>query len=357
MGSIIHRKNKDGTESFRATVRRKTAGGEVVNKTQSFAKRRDAEIWIERMDAAIETGKFDGDASTLGALIQRYIDEYEKISGWGRSKAADLRRLSGYPIAMRPATTLTSQHYIAHATWRRQGGASASTVLSDISWISTVMQVSRSAWGIRVDLQELADARNVMTRMKITAKSQERDRRPTPDEIRRIREFLSRSSKRSFNGLDLFDFAIASARRLSEMVNLRWDDFDAEKRVVLVRNLKNPNGRKINGKAAMTDEAVSIVVRQPRVSELIFPVQNRTVERFWQRTCDALGIQDLHWHDLRHEAVSRLFERGYQIHEVMHFSLHQDWRTLRRYTHLMPEDVRRLDPQAAIEDPALLIRE
>ena len=57
------------------------------------------------------------------------------------------------------------------------------------------------------------------------------------------------------------------------------------------------------------------------------------------RACRFLGIDGLRFHDLRHEATSRLFERGYQIQEVAQFTLHRSWATLKRYTHLQPEHI------------------
>ena len=57
------------------------------------------------------------------------------------------------------------------------------------------------------------------------------------------------------------------------------------------------------------------------------------------RACRLLGIEGLHFHDLRREATSRLFERGYSIQEVSQFTLHDSWATLKRYTHLRPEQV------------------
>jgi len=57
-----------------------------------------------------------------------------------------------------------------------------------------------------------------------------------------------------------------------------------------------------------------------------------------------LGIRDLRFHDLRHEATSRLFERGYQIHEVAQFTLHESWNELKRYTNIRPENVREIPP-------------
>jgi integrase len=75
------------------------------------------------------------------------------------------------------------------------------------------------------------------------------------------------------------------------------------------------------------------------VDERIFPYASTTIGAAFYRATHLLGIPDLHFHDLRHEAVSRLFERGYAIHEVALFSLHQNWHTLQRYTHLKAEDL------------------
>lgn len=56
-------------------------------------------------------------------------------------------------------------------------------------------------------------------------------------------------------------------------------------------------------------------------------------------------ITDLHFHDLRHEAISRFFERGLSVPEVALLSGHRDARMLFRYTHPMRELIlRKLEP-------------
>ena len=65
------------------------------------------------------------------------------------------------------------------------------------------------------------------------------------------------------------------------------------------------------------------------------------MSRAFQRACDRLGIEDVRFHDLRHEGISRLFEGGLQIQEVALISGHKSWQVLRRYTQLRPEDVSR----------------
>ena len=59
----------------------------------------------------------------------------------------------------------------------------------------------------------------------------------------------------------------------------------------------------------------------------------------WDRLCKRAAIDDLHFHDLRHEAISRFFEMGLSVPEVALISGHRDYRMLFRYTHLRAEDV------------------
>src|SRR3546814_8975561 len=69
----------------------------------------------------------------------------------------------------------------------------------------------------------------------------------------------------------------------------------------------------------------------------IFPYNPRSVGTAFRRACRALKIENLHFHDLRHEATSRLFEAGLRIEQVALVTGHRDWKMLKRYTHLRPE--------------------
>ena len=64
-----------------------------------------------------------------------------------------------------------------------------------------------------------------------------------------------------------------------------------------------------------------------------------TVSVAFLKLCRKTGIDDLHFHDLRHEATSRLFEKGLNPVEVATITGHKDTRMLMRYTHLRAEDL------------------
>jgi integrase len=74
-------------------------------------------------------------------------------------------------------------------------------------------------------------------------------------------------------------------------------------------------------------------------SDRVFPVSTAWLRYAWDQITSAAGITDLHFHDLRHEAISRFFEKGLSIPEVALISGHRDVRQLFRYTHLRAEDV------------------
>ncbi|MEP1612274.1 MAG: tyrosine-type recombinase/integrase [Roseobacter sp.] len=74
-----------------------------------------------------------------------------------------------------------------------------------------------------------------------------------------------------------------------------------------------------------------------RAKGRIFPYNSRSVGTAFRRACVEVSIKDLHFHDLRHEGTSRLFEAGFAIEQVALVTGHKEWKMLRRYTHIRPE--------------------
>lgn len=105
--------------------------------------------------------------------------------------------------------------------------------------------------------------------------------------------------------------------------------------------MKHPKKKKGNHKHfRVLSEAWVIIEAQPKTDAQIFPYNPKSIGSMFTQAVKFLGIEDLHFHDLRHEATSRLFEKGYSITEVAQFTLHESWATLKRYTHLKPQDVK-----------------
>lgn len=147
--------------------------------------------------------------------------------------------------------------------------------------------------------------------------------------------------------VDVVQFALLTTRRQEEITRLQWTDLNQDKGTAVIRDAKHPRQKVGNHRTfRMPAGAWEIVARQPRLKlengtedPRVFPFNPKSIGAAFTRAVKFLGIDNLHFHDLRHEATSRLFERGYSIQEVAQFSLHESWTTLKRYTHLKPEDV------------------
>lgn len=336
MGTIVERKKRDGTSSFTAQIRKTENGRLIYNATQTFHRRKQAEVWIVQREAEFEKGLLSRPTSvTFAELIDRYLAEYNPD---GRTKVMDMKYLRSRPLCSRNVYELTSGDYLEHIKERAQT-VKPQTIINDLVWLNEILKAAKIDWGLPVSLQPLIDARDHARRQRWIAHSELRTRRILPDELQSLLDFFA-ASRHQIPISDIIQFALASARRSEEITLLRWDDLDAEKSIITVRQVKHPQKKAVNDRVSrLTREALAIIQNQARVSEFIFPYNHRSVGDAFTNACKVLGIKNLHFHDLRHEAISRLFERGYAIHEVALFSLHTSWTTLQRYTHLKPEDL------------------
>jgi integrase len=133
-------------------------------------------------------------------------------------------------------------------------------------------------------------------------------------------------------------FAVASAMRISEICNILWSDIDTRLRIVIVRDRKDPRRKDGNNQRvpliSLTGYDAWSILQEQRNAESsndrIFPYNERSIGTAFRRACKELGIQDLHFHDLRHEATSRLFESGLSIEKVALVTGHRDWKMLKR---------------------------
>ena len=177
-----------------------------------------------------------------------------------------------------------------------------------------MLRAARSVRDLPVDPTIVERARVACAELRLTSKSRKRSRRPTDEELERLREYFSHRDRRSeIPMLAIMEFALTSARREAEICRLEWQDNDAHTRTGMVRDAKHPTAKEGNHRRfKYTPEAWSVVAAQPRSATRVFPYDPRSVSAAFTRSCKVLGIVDLRFHDLRHEATSRLFERGYQ---------------------------------------------
>jgi integrase len=334
MATIVPRKRKDGTTGYLAQIILKRDGKIVHQESQTFDRKQAATAWAARRDEELRKPGAIGrrkDDPTLGDVIDRYVAESEKAIG--RTKAQVLRKIKDYDVAELRCSEITSAELIAFA---QALPVLPQTRANYLSHLAAIFAVARPMWGYPLDQQAIADAFAVAKRMGITSKGASRDRRPTLAELDALMEHFATVKARrpaSIPMQRIIPFAIFSTRRQKEIVTIRWADYEGTR--VLVRDMKHP-GDKIGNHTwcELVHEAMAIVDSLPRRSERIFPYSTDAISAAFTRACKVLAIDDLHFHDLRHEGVSRLFELGRTIPQVASVSGHRSWQSLQRYTHL-----------------------
>lgn len=331
MASIIAVKGK-----WRAQVRRK---GQPVY-TRTFDTKAAAERWARQLEADMDRGNQPAPGKKV-LLVSELIAAYRKLREQARpisdssTEHYTLLHLERH-LGKRDAQRLTPQDLVGYCGARKDEGAGAYTCNMDISKLGTVLRYA--ALASKVTLPDVVgQARPLLTHLGLIGGGGKRERRPTEDELQRLVEYLEREHGALY--ADVVRFAVLTAMRRGEIVRLRWEDVDAAKKLVLVRDRKHPRKKVGNNEwIPLLGDAWAIVQRQAK-GELIFPVHEQTLSKYFRWACQALSIPDLHFHDLRHEGTSRLFEQGYEVQQVALVTGHKDWRHLKRYTNLKPEDL------------------
>lgn len=337
MGTIVERTRKDGSTGYHAQIVVKR-DGKTHRETRTFDRRPMATAWIKKREKELsEPGALDrkkADDPTLGEAIDRYIRE---TANMGRSKAQVLRTIRGMPIAELTCSELTNAELSGFIQYLREGRTPA-TVGNYVWHLSAVLRDARRGWGWPVNPEAIKDAAYVALQQGAIGKSQRRERVPTLDELDRLMTHFGLMRRRRPSSLPMqkiVAFALFSTRRQEEILRIKWADLDEAASRILVRDMKHP-GSKIgnNHWCELPPEALAIIRAMPRTGERIFPFNTDAVSASFTRTCAVLGIVDLHFHDLRHGGISRLFEMGRNVPQVAAVSAHQSWVSLKRYTHI-----------------------
>ncbi len=345
MGTITQRKRSDGSAAYTAQIRLKTGGRITHSEALTFDRRALAVEWLRRREAELQqqraTGVVPHNRITLGEILQNYTQTQEHVP-WGRSKTNDIKKLTASGLASKEATTLTVQDIISHVQQRRTvDGVSAATALNDVVWLRQALLHAQAQSGLSHPVAVIDAAKHELMRQRVIAKARSRSRRLDPAEEQALLDyFAARDHRATIQMVPVFQFSLATARRQEEICKLKWEDVDFERGVAWLDDVKHPRMKTGNRRAfRLLSDAAEIVRAMPREDSRVFPYDSRSVSAAFTRACQFLGIEELHFHDLRHEATSRLFERGYSIQEVAQFTLHESWSTLKRYTHLRPEHV------------------
>lgn len=334
MGTITPRASKDGTPSYTVQLRIRRKGQIVHQETQTFARQQAAKAWMKKRETELAA---PGALVTLKAsdpllaevITQHLADLREPATG---DRLAKLKANCASSIGKLRCSEVNSQVLIAYG---KSFDRAPSTVYGYFSYLAPIFRTARATWGYPLDPGALTEARAVLEENGFIGTSKKRDRRPTLDELDRIMDYLRRRHLRHKGSIPMewiVPFAIFSARRLGEILRMQWTDIDERRCKLLVYNMKDPK-KKIGNHVwvDLTPEALQILRAVPRTDERVFPHGGTSASDAFKEACDATGVRDLNFHDLRHEGVSRMIELEYSIPQVALMSGHKSWANLQRY--------------------------
>ncbi|WP_058974204.1 tyrosine-type recombinase/integrase [Type-D symbiont of Plautia stali] len=255
--------------------------------------------------------------SSVSVHKRGHLQEFYRINVLKRSALAGkfMDEISSVDIADYRDSRLST------ISTRTGHNVSANTVRLELALLSALYNLARIEWG--------TCSHNPVEHVRKPAASPGRTRRLTSVEERHIKRALQSKNPQL---LAIFQLALETAMRQGEILSLRWEYVDLHMGVAHLPLTKNGTARDVplSWKARQVLKEFAGAVSGP-----VFSYTSNGFKSAWRALLCETGIKDLHFHDLRHEAVSRLFELGtLNVMEVAAISGHKSMNMLKRYTHL-----------------------
>ena len=326
MASFIPRKGPGGRRVWQAHIRRRGYRPQV----RTFDAKAEAEAWAATIESEIARGVFvsraEAESTTLREALERY--ECEVVSGkkskgqtsiikWWAASA-----LGGRSMASIRGKDIADTIKIKAA----ESGSSPKTILIYLATLRHMFNIAAREWGME-------SVRNPVDLVRKPRLPQGRDRRLVGDEHGRLM-----TAAQAYGGEigPIITWAIETAMRRGEIAAMRWEHLDRKAKVLLIPETKNGTPRRV----PLSTAALGVLDGLPRrLDGRVWGMRPDSISQAFERVCGAAGIEGLTFHDLRHEATSRLFEKGLNLMQVAAITGHKPLQMLKRYTHLRAEDL------------------
>lgn len=308
---------------WQVQVRRKGFSG----RSNTFDQRRDAERWATSQEREFDLLESRGETQpvppadyTVSDLLARYRETVVPLKRSAYSESYLVAAIARRPIGRRPVRMLRPEDVSRYRDGRLREIGPAGTA-KELRLLQHAIETARTSWGFSGLSNPVKDVRK-------PPEPRGRERRLGPDEEVRLLAAVQ-ACKNEFVE-PVVRFALATGMRQGEILSLSWRHCDLAHQVATLPLTKNGRVRTV----PLPHAAVSVLTALPRTTEVVFDLSREALKQAWARAVARAGLSDLHFHDLRHEAISRFFELGLEMPEVMMISGHTDPRMLVRYTHL-----------------------
>ncbi|MEZ8695200.1 hypothetical protein CWO07_22715 [Vibrio splendidus] len=336
---VVEKTNPQNPNCTKTSVRARSNTGDPLKgqKKRTFKNPAQAEAFKKKLVAQFTKGDFSFFSQTqkhlsMSDVINACISS-PRFIGLKAERASLLKRVALTSFGAAPADQLKAHHWFnlaehMHDKWGNQ----PQTIAHNMSVLRSTLQDCNTILQLEIELDGNAAATKTARRRGYISRSAERTRRPSEDELNSITLELKKQSLNSRHKvpmLDIFEFAQETAARRGEICSEKicWGNWNAENRTLTISNRKTPyKDKKIHSTFELSPKAIEIIERQPRGkdSDPIFPYKADSVSAAWQRTMKKLEIEDLHFHDLRAEALCRLYEANWSLPAISKVSGHRD---------------------------------
>ncbi len=329
---------KRGKLQWRARVRKLG----YPEQSRTFSRRVDAETWAKDTELRIERGEFagnEGQRTTFEEVATRYLKQVTPLKRSAKSERFRIDLL----ISHFGPYFLTAIRPIDVAAFRdkRLEAVKPQTVIHDLNTMSVILEHCRKEWGVHL-------AENPVKLVRKPKAPKPRDRRVSTDELNWLLKAAETGQARGLS--EVITLAVETSCRLGELLRMEWKDIDIRKRTAHLSDTKNGESRTV----ALSSKAIETFQSVPRRGDgrVFHWAKADSFEKTWQRcvkrarllyqqhrstefkSVNPTFLIDLRFHDLRHEATSRLFEKGLNPFEVSSMTGHKSMQMLKRYTHV-----------------------
>ena len=313
-------------------------------QSRTFNTKNEADAWARQVESEMDLGVFVSRKEAENTTLSEALDRYEReitVKKKGFQEKALIKKWKSHPLAIRSLPSIQGKDI---ATYRddRLKTVSPNTVRLELAVISHLFTIAVKEWG-------LVGLVNPVSQIRKPKLPQGRDRRLLPGELDRICD-----ASESPVLPDLIRFAIEAGARRGELSRMTWDLVDLKKRTAILSETKNGEKRI----APLSTEAVRILSGLARridgevwglepdsITQAYLRARDRA-RTAYEKECGERGekpdpayLVGITFHDLRHEATSRFFERGLNPMQVAAITGHKTLQMLKRYTHLKAEDL------------------
>lgn len=297
------------------------------------------------MDRGIFVSRKEAENTTLEEALDRYLKEVVPKKKGSYQESRRIFSLKKLKLVKRFLATISGKDIAAYRDDRSKTVSDA-TIRRELAMLSHLFEIARKEWGME-------SLNNPVKVIRLpSARGEVRERRLSQSEEAAI---LSGCKEYGGDIHDVVILAIETAMRRGELIRMTWDHIDINKRTVTLPETKNGEKRVV----PLSTVAIRVLREMPRrISGKVFGYEDphsittaflRVLKRarsVYALECEEKGrkpapgfLMDLTFHDLRHEATSRLFEKGFNPMEVATITGHKTLQMLKRYTHLRAEDL------------------